>query len=100
MAKEEKMDLELASIIEMINRYCITHKNKVCFVASFVAFKEVSKHKCPDCGEACDHEVSDDASRVLAYGDKETLRELLNELRDVIEDYEDEDDNKDGFVNI
>ena len=33
---------------------------------------------------------------MVAYGDKEQLRVVLNELRDVVED----EANKDGFVNI
>lgn len=93
--EEEKITPELSDIAEMISRYCASNKNKVCFVASFVAFKEAPETKCPECGEECNHEISDEASNVLAYGDKEILRELLNELRDIIEDSADQDD----FVN-
>jgi hypothetical protein len=95
--QEEKINPEISDITEMINRYCASHKNQVCFVASFVAFKDVPKGtKCPDCGEDCEHTISDEASKVFAYGDKEVLRELINELRDIVEDEADDED----FINI
>jgi len=95
---EEKTQPELADIIEMIKRYSASNKNKVCFIASFVAFKETSKRKCSDCGENCDHEISDEGSSILAYGDKETLREILNNLRDMTEDFSEAEET--DFINI
>ena len=95
--EEEQISPELKDVCEMLRRYVEANKQNVCFVASFVAFKEVPGAKCEECGDDCTgHEVSDDASRVLAYGDKETLRVMLNDLRDAVEDVSDEDD----FINI
>ncbi len=84
---------ELQDIINAIERYTEVHKNQVCFVASFVAFKEVPGTICPECKEECDHDIAED--RMLAYGNKEGLRAVLNDLRDMIEDESDSED----FVN-
>lgn len=88
------MSPELKDIIDSIHRYCASNKNDVSFVWSFIGFKKDTEHKCVDCGGDCDI-ISDEKSRLGAYGDKETLRILLNDLRDLIEDEADED----GFIN-
>jgi len=91
---EESMNPELHDIIENIKRYVATHKD-VTFLCSFVAFKKDPAHKCVDCGDDCD-EIDENSSRLMAYGDLGTLRNMSNEIRDLIEDEVDED----GFVNI
>lgn len=90
---DNEISKELQDIIDAIERYTETNKNQVCFVVSFVAFKEVPGTICPECKEECDHDVAED--RMLAYGNKEGLRAVLNDLRDMIEDESDDDD----FVN-
>ncbi len=91
MAKEE-IQPELKDITEMIYRYCAANKNEVCFIGSFTGFGG----KCEECGEEEDYIVDDKKSRFFAYGDKETLKVMLNELRDVIE----EEADKENWVNI
>ena len=89
----DKTQPEINGIIESIHRY-IAVNNGACFVGSFVAFE----CRCKDCSKSGEEEVDvkDDASRVFAFGDIETLRIELNELRDLIEDEVDEE----GFVSI
>ena len=91
---DNNLSPELKDIVEMIHRYNATH-NKGIFVYDFVGFKKDSDHKCIDCGDDCDM-IDDSKSMMGAYGDKESLRLMLNSLRDMIEDEVDED----GFVNI
>jgi len=85
---------ELKDIVEMIYRYNVVHKDGA-FVFRFVGFKKDPEHKCVDCGEHTD-EYDDTKSLIGAYGDLGTLRLILNELRDVVEDEMDEN----GFVNL
>ncbi len=91
---EEQLNSELKDIIEMVKRYVATHKD-VTFLCSFVAFKKDPSHKCVDCGDDCD-EIDENSSRLMAYGDLPTLRQMSNEIRDDIEDCCDSE----GFVNI
>jgi len=86
----DNLQLEARDIIEMITRYIASNKNDVCFVGSFIA---IDPKKVEDKEEDIVKEGSD---LMIAFGDKDTLRIMLNELRDVIEDEAD----KDGFVNI
>lgn len=91
---EEKIQPELRDIMEMIYRYNATNKEAF-FIFRFVGFKKDPTQKCTDCGDYCD--VYDEESSALgAFGDKEMLRTMMNELRDAIEDEADED----GYVNI
>jgi hypothetical protein len=92
---EHEVQPELSDILEMLKRYVEANKRKVCFVGNFVAFKNIPGTKCKECGDECDC-VNEKASRILAYGDKETLRMMLNDLRDTIED----ESNEEGFVNL
>jgi len=89
----EKMP-ELKDIYESVLRYNTLHKDG-CFIFRFVGFKKDPTHKCCDCGDDCD-EYDDVKSLIGAYGDLETLRTILNELRDTVEDEMDEN----GFVNL
>ena len=91
----EQISSELKDIVENIRRYCVTNKGEVCFVYGFITFEKDPEHKCIDCGEDCER-VKESASRIGAFGHLWNLRELLNGLRDDIEDAMDEN----GFVNI
>ena len=77
------LQLEARDIIEMISRYVASNKNEVCFVGSFFALDDKEK-------------IKEGSDLLLAFGNRDTLRMMLNGLRDVIEDHADED----GFVNI
>ena len=79
---------ELQDIMEMIRRYIAVNKQGVCFVGGFLAVTD--KGTCPE------DFVKEDASRMIAYGPKEVLRSILNDLRDEVEDSADED----GFLNF
>lgn len=85
---------ELKDITEMIGRYIASNKGKVAFVGHFVCFD--AKGECECCGEHGEGFVNEDKSKLIAYGDVGLLRQLINDLRDVIEDESD----KDGFVKI
>ncbi len=85
---------ELKDIVEMICRYNAVHKEGY-FVFRFVGFNKDPNHKCIDCGDDCD-QYDDTKSLIGIHGHLGDLREMLNELRDVIEDNIDEN----GFVNI
>jgi len=92
---EEKIDLlpELKDIQEMIMRYNITHPDG-CFIFRFVGFKSSGKI-CPDCGgNDCICEYDERKSEFGIFGDIETVRTMLEELRDIAEDNK----NEDGFV--
>lgn len=89
---EEKLYPELKDLLRMVYRYNTSH-NDGCFLFRFVGYKKDPEHKCIDCGDSCDI-YDEEKSLVGAYGDKETLRSMLNELRDLIEDMADEE----GFV--
>ncbi len=93
---EDQISPELKDITEMIRRYIEANHKKVCFVASFIAFKVTPGEICPDCGDECNHEIAEDATNILAYGDIDNLRMILNDLRDIVEDSCD----KKGFVNL
>jgi len=93
MKQLEKIS-ELKDIIEMVYRYNATHKDG-CFLFRFIGFKKDPNCKCVECGEDCD-EIDDSKSLIGAHGDLETLREMSNELRTMIENMTDEN----GFVNI
>lgn len=89
----ENLSPELKDILEMIHRYNASHKEG-CFLYSFVGFKKDPEHKCIDCGN--DNDIIDDnKSRIGAYGDLYVLRNLLEELRNLIED-----EHEEGFVNV
>ena len=77
---------ELQDILDAVQRY--SKRNDSCFVGSFVAFDEGK--------EDTEDIVNDSASRFFAFGDKETLLILLDELYTTIEDAAD----KEGFVSV
>lgn len=84
---------ELKDILEMINRYNVSHKEG-CFLFHFVGFKKDLEHKCECCNDFTDI-IDDTKSMVGAYGNLEMLRDMINMLRDIVEDGA-----EDGFVNI
>lgn len=93
---KENIQPELQDIIEMISRYVEANKRKVCFIASFVAFEDGI---CEGCEEETDELIKEDSTRILAYGDKQLLRNMLNDLRDEIEDAPEKDE-LEGFINL
>lgn len=94
MDENKNLQPELQDIINRIMAYNVTHKEG-CFVFRFVGYKDDKETICEDCGECC--ETYDENKSLLGlHGDLETVREMLNELRDVAEDCVDED----GFVSI
>lgn len=94
--EKDTIQPELQDIITSLHRYLAVRKNNACFVLSFMAF---NNGVCEDCGEERDDIVDDKGSRIFAYGDRQDLRLLLNDLRDTIED-EPDDEEQEGFVNI
>jgi len=81
---------ELKDIREMIYRYNVVHPEG-CFVFNFVGYKD-SDEICPDCGEKCMCEFDENKSILGICGDIETVRNMLNELRDIAEDEKDENE--------
>jgi len=94
MEEENNLSPELKDIIEMIMRYAATNKNNVSFVYSFIGFRKDPNHKCIDCGDDCE-QVGEDISTSGAFGDIYTVRALLNDLRDMVEEEQEE-----GFINV
>jgi hypothetical protein len=90
----DNLSPELKDLLENVKRYCASNED-VCFVYGFVGFKKDPEHKCEDCGDECS-EVDDTKTQLGAYGDLPTLRNILNNLRDTIED----SSGRDGFVNL
>ena len=76
----EKIQKELQDIHGAIEKYVEANKKNVVFVSSFMAFDD-------------DGEVKDNADRIFAYGNKESLLIQLNDLTKMV--LEEEDD----FVN-
>ena len=85
--KKDVIQPELKGLIENLKRWFIVNKGNVCFVGTFVSFKKDKNEKIV---------INDDASEMIIYGDKHTLRAILEELRNIIEDEAD----KDGIVSI
>lgn len=85
---------ELKDVLEMLHRYTAANRNNACIIFNVVGFKKDLKNKCVDCGDDCDI-INEKASELGAYGDLETLRLMVNDLRDLIEDECDSE----GFVN-
>lgn len=89
----KNLQCELKDILEMVHRYNAIHKEG-CFIFRFVGFKDDPENIC-ECGECCS-QYDENKSLLGAYGELETVREMLNELRDVVEDCVDED----GFISV
>jgi hypothetical protein len=85
---------ELKDIEEMVCRYNGAHKEGI-FIFQFLGFKKDPNHQCEDCGDNCDV-IDETKSLIGIHGDIESIRTLLNELRDIAEDNIDEE----GFINI
>lgn len=92
MIENNNINLELKTIIECIKRYNIVHPEGM-FVYHFVGWKK-SEEICEECGDHCSC-VDENRSMIGAYGDLETLRMMTNDLRNIIEDSQEE-----GFVNF
>jgi hypothetical protein len=85
---EEPLLPELKDIREMINRYNVAHPQG-CFIYRFVGYKKADE-PCEECGDDC---VCYDETRsdFGVCGDIETIRNMLNELRDMSEDFKDDE---------
>lgn len=71
---------ELKAVLDAIEKYVEVNGRDVCMAATFIAFDK-------DKQERGDKDITAEGSdKVLAYGDLETLRVAINELRDYIED--------------
>ena len=92
--KKKEYCPELRDIMEMIQRYNATNKERA-IIFSFVTWKDEEEDICEDCGSPCES-IDKSKSMAGAYGDLQVLRDMLNDLRDLIEDKCGEKD----FVNI
>lgn len=92
--EEIEYNPELKDILEMIHRYNASHKEG-CFLFNFVGFKKDTENKCECCDDFTDT-IDDTKSMVGAYGDLGMLRDMINMVRDIIEDGAEDD----GFVNL
>lgn len=89
MEREPDESLELQAILGAIDRYVEKYKRNVCVAACFIAFDEEKAEK-----EDEDIAISG-SSMTLAFGSLRDLRVVLNELRDFVED-----EQEDEFVNF
>ena len=92
--EEKELQPELKDMLEAISRYVAVNDGQVAFVGSFIGF-ETRCGACSGTGEET-IDMPDHKGRLVAFGPIEEVRILLNELRDVVEDSQDED----GFVDI
>jgi len=88
MENNDKRLPELTDIINRIMAFNIVHPEG-CFLFRFVGYKD-SDEICPDCGKQCMCEFDEGKSALGICGDIITVREMLNELREVAEDNIDE----------
>ena len=88
----EEQDPSITDIKEMIARYIACNKGKVAFIGHFISFD--GKGVCDSCSEEKGDLIDPKKCTIMAYGDLETLREMSNDLRSLIEDNVD----KKGFV--
>jgi hypothetical protein len=89
---EQQLSPELKDIINRINAFNITNPEAV-FLFAFVGYKK-SDEKCEECGENCDC-VDENKFLFGGHGDLQTLRQLNNDLREMMEDSQ-----EDGFVSF
>lgn len=87
--ENENLLPELIDIKNRIMAYNAVNP-QACFIFRFVGYKD-SDEICPDCGEKCMCEYNERTSDLGICGDIETIRAMLNELRDIAEDCKDED---------
>ena len=92
--KEDELMPELKDILNRVHAFNASHKEG-CFLFSFVGFEKNKDEVCADCGGNCD-EISDSKTVCGAYGQLEMLRDMLNHMRDSVEDNIDEN----GFVSF
>ena len=85
---------EIKDILEMIRRYNASNPQSI-FVYGFWGFEKDPDHTCCECGEDCE-QISERKSSMGALGNIYDLRDLLNNLRDMVEEEKDEE----GMVNI
>ena len=85
-----KVTKELQDIANAMDAYVSANNGTVSIVASFIAFdKDKLEAKADDI-------IVPGSDRIFAFGDLESLRLSLNELRDVVEDEVDDE----GFVSV
>ena len=84
MENNEQRLPELTDIINRIMAFNIVHPEG-CFLFRFIGYKD-SDEICPDCGKKCLCEYDEQKSALGICGDIETVRGMINELREVAED--------------
>jgi hypothetical protein len=86
---KKELSPEIKDILEMVKRYNVLHP-EANFFYYFLDFEKDLNHKCEDCGDNCS-KPSINKSAMGACGDIWTLREMINTLRDCMEENQDED---------
>jgi len=90
---EQQIQPELADIYNRIKAFNITNPDAI-FIFGFIGFKK-SDEPCEDCGGDCSC-IDDKKTLLGCHGDLDSVRALLNDLRDNVEDNCD----KRGFVSF
>ena len=78
-----KVQLEIKDTMLSLQRFIAVNNKKVVFVGGMMAFDK-------------DGKLKEDNGALFAFGSKQDIRNLINDLRNIIEDSADEND----FVNI
>jgi hypothetical protein len=92
--ENNEMFPELADIMNRIRAFNTAHPEGR-FIYAFIGFKKDSENICEECGDECDC-LDESKFSMGGFGFLDELRALCNDLRDSIEDNQDED----GFVNF
>jgi len=81
---KEDFQCEIKDTMQAIQRYLGANNKNVVFIGALVAFENKEQTK-----------MKKNSGAIFAFGTKKHLRNLLNDLRDTIED-----SSEDGFVNL
>ena len=95
--KHDNLMPELVDIINRIKAYNLVRKEGV-FVYGFIGFEKDPNNKCEECGGECEQPCVE-KSAFGGYGYIEDVRNLINMMRDMIED-EERDENDPEWVNF
>jgi len=81
---KNQLNLELQDIINRVKAFNLTNPEAI-FCFAFMGYKE-SEEICEDCGEKCMCEPDENKFIIGGHGDIHSLRNLINDLRDNVED--------------